>query len=260
MCGDLTQAVTFAKERLRVERETGTVSTLVNAMTDLAYVLRRTGPTGEMFDALRQGYDTALQWNQHASARECAQRIASLLEDEELEGSAEWMRLSEECSENSEVYASFSHNADAIRIALREQRLADARSLLETGFEWEWLSHRRGWLAAVTGLRIRLLIAEGAPPTDLEPHVAKMLELYPMIGGLGRQDYEIAALEKGLAYIGDQATARKCLVDYISARRRDLVPLSSELTRIVKIYGLAGSPSTPMLVDPANDAALYGPG
>jgi DNA-binding SARP family transcriptional activator len=243
MCGDLKQAVSFAKERVVVEREAGTVSTLVNSLTDLAYVLRRTGPEEEMFDALRQGYDTALHWKHYASARACAQRIASLLEDEEIEGSVEWMRLSAECFDATEVYASFSYNADAARIALREGRLTEARSLLETGFDWEWLSHRRIWLAAVTGLRIRLLVAEAAVPAAVAPPVTKMLELYPTIAALGRQDYEIGALEKGLSYLGEKATARECLIDYVCRRRRDLTPLSIELSGILQRYGLTAQSS-----------------
>jgi len=239
MCGDLTRAVRFAKERVVLEKEVGTVSTLVNALTDLAYVLRRTGPREEMFAALRQGYDTSLQSNLYASARACAQRIASLLEDEELEGSAEWMRLSAECFDSSEIYACFSYNADAARIALREKRLGEARSLLETGFDWEWLRHRRYWMAAVIGLRIRLLVAEGAPATTVKPEVAKLFELYPTIAGLGRQDYEICALEQGLDYVGERETARKCLIDYAGSRRRDLTPLSGELAKTLNRYGLA---------------------
>jgi hypothetical protein len=239
MCGDLTQAVPFARERVVLEKEAGTVSSLVNALTDLGYVLRRTGPREEMFAALRQGYDIALHSKLYASARACAQRIASLLEDEGLEGSGEWMKLSAECLDSSEVYAGFSFNADAVRIALREGRLRDARDLLESGFDWEWLRHRRIWLAAVIGLRIRLLVAERGPAPLLKLDVEKMLELYPTIAGLGRQDYEIGALEQGLAYLGDRDTARRYLVDYTSGRRRDLTPLSTELARVTKSYGLA---------------------
>jgi hypothetical protein len=87
MCGDLRKGVDFAKERVAFERREGTPITLVNAITDLAFVLRCAGPVEEMFEALREGYDTAIEHKHFAAARECAEPHASKPEDEAPPGS-----------------------------------------------------------------------------------------------------------------------------------------------------------------------------
>jgi len=239
MCGDLRQALSFAQERLDFEQRDGSISFLINAMTDLSFVLRRTGPFEEALDILRKAYETAEQYKHYAAARDCAERFASILEDEGREGYSEWRRLAAACGEDRRgVLSPFSAHFDSVRSALRDNRLEDARRELEIGFDWEWLEERRIWLAAATGLQIRLLVAEGAPATEIEMPVNRMLELYSVTAELGRQDYEIGGLLVGLEYVGDYSTASTCLKDYLSRKRRDLTQPGKELMDAAERYGL----------------------
>jgi len=239
MCGDLRQALFFAKERLAFEQRDGSISSLINAMTDLSFVLRRTGPFEEAVDVLREAYEIAEQHKHHAAARDCAERAASILEDEGREGYSEWRRLAAACGEDRRGgLTPFSAHFDLARSAIRDNRLEDARRELEVGFDWERLAERRIWLAAATGLQIRLLIAEAASATEVKLPVNKMLELYSVTAGLGRQDYEIGGLLMGLEYVGEYSTASNRLNDYLSRKRRDLTAPNKELMDAAKRYGL----------------------
>jgi hypothetical protein len=239
MCGDLRQAVRFAKERVAYERAEGTPLLLVHAITDLVHVLRRAGTVEEMFDTLREGYTTAMEHKLFANARDCAEKLGSLLEDEESPGSEVWMeRAVTGPSTPHDLRGNFSFLADTTRIAIREKRLDDARRYLDQGFDWEWVSRRRAWHAVLIALRIRLLIAERATLPEISPHVRKLRDLYGSIAGLGKQDYEIASLAQGFVYIGEHSHARDLLGDYVAHTRRDLTPLSRELTAIVRSFGI----------------------
>jgi len=234
MCGDLRRGLDFAKERLAFERVQGLTIPLLNAMSDLAFVLRRTGPVDEMLAVFREAYATAIEHKDYAMARDCAEKLGSVLEDEDLPGAKEWMDRSLENGKFSEeIHASFSFNADSARIALRENRLDDARWILDNGFDWTWLISRQMWLAVANGLRIRLLIAEQADVTDLLPHVDELRRQYSVWAGLGRQDYELAGLVRGLIYTGHDAEARTYLEDFVLKTRRDLTPPSAELESLI---------------------------
>ncbi|HJQ54552.1 MAG TPA: AAA family ATPase [Gemmatimonadaceae bacterium] len=240
MCGDLRRAAKIAKQRLQLERREGTVSSILAAMGDLAFVLSRSGPNEEMFVVLRDAYATAVRHNHYAAARQYAERIGSLIEDNQGPDASEWMRLAAECKgDRPELRTSFSFNADSVRIALREGRLEDARHLLDTGFDWEWLGQRRIWMVVATGLAIRLLIAERAPKNEVEREVTRMLALTAFTAILGRQDYEIVGLVQGLVYIDRRATAERVLEEYLGRQRRDLTPLTKELSSIVDTWGIA---------------------
>lgn len=258
MCGDLRQAVRFAKERVAFEREEGTIVMLVNAITDLAFVLRRAGPAEEMFEALQEGYVKAIEHKYFAAARDCAEKFGSLLEDEESPGSAEWMeRAKAGASDIRDLHSNFAYNADAARIALRENRLDDARRHLDNDFDWEWVSCRRSWHAALLGLRIRLLIAQRSPTAAIAPHIETMRTLYGSTARLGRQDYELAALAKGLVYTDEPTQAKAYLEDYIAHTRRDLTPLSREITAIARSFGM--TPPGCAGLDPTPDYDAFRP-
>lgn len=242
MCGDLRQALVFAKQRLEYERQEGTISSLINSMTDLSFVIRRTGPAQEALDVLRRAYTIAEKHKHYGAARDCAERVATMLEDDGRQGYAEWKRLAAACKGAASVgHTPFSSHFDSVRIALRDNRLEDARRELDNEFDWNWLSERRIWLAAGTGLQIRLLVAERAPAGEVQLHVNRMLELYKVTAVLGMQDYEIGGLVTGLRYLGERQAVKEYLDDYILRKRRDLTPLSRELAEIGAEYGQAGT-------------------
>ena len=236
MCGDLQEALRFAKERVAFERTQGTSSLLTHAMTDLAFVLRRTGPDEEILRVLRETYDTAVEHKIFASARDSSERIAAFLVDTRRPGAEEWMRrATERQGDGPELHITFSLNAYRTRVALRENRLRDAKTILECDFDWGWLRNRRGWLAAVLALRVRLRIAEGAEREEMGPDVDELKELYEFNAPLGGQDYEIAALCDGLLHTGRRGDAEEYLDDYLSKKRRDLTRYSRELAEVSAI-------------------------
>jgi hypothetical protein len=251
MCGDLCKGLWLARERVAFERAQGVAlpifsagcqgitSPILSAMSDLGYVLRRTGPREEMLRILREGYDLAIQYNHYAMARDYAEKIGSSLQDDELPGAEEWMqRAVENGMFAKELHSSFSFNADSTRAALRANRLDEARRLLENGFDWDWLRERHMWLAVARALRIRLLIAEKASASDALSDVQELRDLYNSTSRLGRQDFEVVTLVQGLVYVGERSQAKWYLEDYLSRTRRDLTPLNAELRRIVEQMGM----------------------
>jgi DNA-binding SARP family transcriptional activator len=235
MCGDLLRGVSLAKERVSVERIEGNPFMLANALSDLAFVLRRTGPDTELELTLREAYDIAIQQKLFAASRDYAERIAAFLFDGERQGVETWMqRAVKSYGDAPAVQVSFSVRAYFARIALLQNRVADAESILDREFDWELLRHRRGWLAAALALRIRTKIARRASVEELGRDVEELRQLYSAVASLGCQDSEVAGMCAGLLYIGERATADKYLEDYLSNRRRDLTPYLTELTSVCR--------------------------
>jgi DNA-binding SARP family transcriptional activator len=233
MCGDLRRAVGLAKERVSAERKEGTPFNLANALSDLAFVLRRTGPDEETDAALREGYDFTIQHRLFAASREFAERIAAFLFDAGRQGAEIWMqRAVKSYGDAPAIRPTFAAQAHFARIALAQNRISDAELILDHEFDWVWLHHRRGWLAAALALRIKAKIARKASFDEVSSSVEELRQLYSVVATLGCQDFEIAGLCAGLIYIGDQANADKYLGDYLYAGRRDLTPYLSELTSV----------------------------
>ena len=238
MCGDLRQAVRFAKERIAFERDAGSSVQLINSMTDLAFVLRRAGPADEMVNVLSEAYDIALEHKDYASARECAGRIVSLAEDTRRGEIEEWTQQTiNRWRDFREVHSSFSFSAGLIRIALRTNCLAEARMRLESQIDWAWLKHRSVWFAAALALRVGLNIGEGSDGSTIVSDICELRKLYPITAGMGAQDFEIYALCNGLVYLNQQAEAKSYLVDYLLNRRRDLTEYSADLAAIARLLG-----------------------
>jgi hypothetical protein len=234
MRGDLRQAVGFAKERVAFERAEGSSLLLSNAMSDLAFVLRRVGPFEDMISVLREAYDTAILQKHYATARECAGRIAALIEDTHLDSTQgtleEWMELGLAASvDHWDPHNDFSLNASLARAALHKGRVKEARQIIETEFDWDWLEHRGSWHAAALALRVRLLMAEQSKVADIAPHIDRLRHLFSRIAGLGGQDYEVATLCDGLVYVGEHILAQQFFDDYTLNRRRDLTEFSQEM-------------------------------
>jgi DNA-binding SARP family transcriptional activator len=233
MCGDLREALRFARERVAFERAEGTPSLLITAMVDLASVLSRAGVEEEIAGVLREGYEIALQHKLFVASRNLAGKLVAFLVNTGRPGAAEWMQRADEChGESSEVQAAISRKAYFARIALAENRLGDARRILERELDWEWLRDRRGWLAASIALLIRVQIAQGARADEIEFNVEQLRQLYVVTATLGGQDYEVAALCAGLLYLKNGAAAETYLTDYLSHKRRDLSRYSKELTEV----------------------------
>jgi DNA-binding SARP family transcriptional activator len=233
MCGDLQEAVRFAKERVAFERVEARPSLLITGLTDLAFVLRRTGPEEEVGCVLREAYDIAIQIKLYAASRDNAERIVAFLVDSGRPGVETWMqRALESHGDAADVRVSFSINAILARIALHENRVGEAKRILESEIDWEWVRHRRGFLAAAIALRIRVQIALHAEKAEVGSSVAELRELYADTAMLGCQDFEIATLCVGLVYAGEQASAETHLTDYLTHARRDLTPYSRELTDV----------------------------
>jgi hypothetical protein len=233
MCGDLRKALGLAKERVSIERMEGKPLLLANALSDLAFVLRRTGPDAEIDATLREAFDITIQHKFFAASRDFAERIAAFLIDNSRHGVETWMqRAIKSYGDAPAVEVSFAIHAYRARIALLQNRISDAESILAHEFDWEPLRHRRGWLAAALALRIKTKIARNASVEELVPDVEEVRQLYSAVATLGCQDFEIAALCAGLIYMGEKASADKYLVDYLCNARRDLTPYLSELTSV----------------------------
>jgi len=233
MCGDLRRAVGFAKERVSAERKEGTPITVTSALSDLAFVLRRTGPDEETDATLREAYDFTIQHRLFAASRDLAERIAAFLIETGGQGVETWIqRAVNTYGDGPAIQPTFAVHGYFVRIALSQNRISDAESILDNEFDWEWLRNRRGWLASALALRIKTRIARKAGIEEVSPAVEELRQLYSVVATLGCQDFEIAALCAGLTYIGDKANADKYLVDYLCNGRRDLTPYLKELTSV----------------------------
>jgi hypothetical protein len=244
MCGSLQEALRLATERVACERAEGTTMQLTNAMGDLAFVLRRTGPESETVRVLSEAYEITHTKRLHTLARDFAARLAAFFVDVGRTGVEPWIsRAQTPHDEIAEVHIKFSHDAYRVKIALREKRVDDAERIV-AGFPWTWLQERRGWLAAAHALSLQSKLAHRAPIPEVEEDVRHLQNLYRTTAKLGGQDYEVASLCAGLAYIGDELAARLCLRDYLNSKRRDTIAYSRELQRICRAQKAWSSPGS----------------
>ena len=233
MCGDLREAVRFARERVAFERMEGTPWQLTEAMSNLAAALIRTGPAEETISVCREAYDIAIEHKLFVVARACAQMLVAVLFDNGRPGVTEWMHRANEChGEPLEAHTSLSLNAYSARIAFLENRLGDARKILEADLDWAWLRSRRGWLAATIALLIEVQIGQAESIEEIGPNLVELRQLYEHTSMLGGQDDEVAALCAGLIYIGEIESAHAYLTDYLVNKRRDLTQYSRKLAEI----------------------------
>ena len=235
MCGDLQEAIRFARERVRYERLEGTSLQLANALTDLAFVMRRTGPEDEILGVLYEAYEIGIKGKLYAANRDYAERIASFFVDTRRPGADQWIaRARESADELPQPNVLYSTIVTKARIALRQNRIDDAARLVNE-FELDWLKYRRGWLAAALGIRIRVALASKVEASELLAEVSELRSLYGVTAGLGGQDCEVASLCAGLKAIGDAEDARSLLRDYLSSKRRDLTPYLPELIEVCNL-------------------------
>jgi DNA-binding SARP family transcriptional activator len=241
MCGDLTHALTFARERIAWEKARGTSLQLTNAMSDLAFVLRRTGPEDEVIRVLSEAYEVAAAGKLHGASRDMAARLAAFLVDSGRPGAAQWVdRACESPGETLEMHISFSNSAYQVKLALSKNCIDDAARIVEHDFPWNSLRHRHGWLAAALALRVRVQIAQSIARADIRGDLNKLNELYEITAKLGGQDYEVASLCSGLLYVGEEQNARDLMRDYVSTKRRDCTPYARSLVEVCDILGLRG--------------------
>ena len=93
-------------------------------------------------------------------------------------------------------------------------------------------------------------MAEGSTAESVAREVETLRGLYSATAGLGRQDYEVSALIRGLLYVGNPARAKAQLEDFFHHTRRDLVPHSKELTELARSLGVAECRSASKPVPP----------
>jgi len=239
MCGDLREGVRFARARIALERTSGSVLQLANAMTDLAFALRRAGPEEEIPSVLEEAYNLGMSRKLYASARDYAERLASFLIDTGRPGYKLWMmRARESHGETLDASTLLSFNSYAARLALRQDRIDEAEKFFAELVDWDWLKDRHGWRAAIVALRIRLLLAKRSDPDQLAKDIEELQSLYDATCKLGGQDHEVSSLCAGLFYRGDTLAAKRYLIDYVTTKRRDLTPYSPELRATCQTLGV----------------------
>ena len=232
MVGDLTAAGSFAKERIAMERRSGSWLQLTNAISDLAYVLRRSGPPEEIHNVLAEAYEIAIARKLFAAASDYAERLAECMIDTDRALAELWLnRATQSHLESDQMQTAFSVGVVRTRLALWDGRLDDADRLINA-FRWDWLGDRHKCRAAALALRVRTHIARRHSVDCVFSDVNELRSLYERIARLGGEDYEISSLCSGLIYIGDQAAARTHLHDYVSSKRRERTPFSQELSEI----------------------------
>jgi hypothetical protein len=232
MVGDLTAAGSFAKERIAMERRSGSWLQLTNAISDLAYVLRRSGPPEEIHNVLAEAYEIAIARKLFAAASDYAERLAECMIDTDRALAELWLnRATQSHLESDQMQTAFSVGVVRTRLALWDGRLDDADRLINA-FRWDWLGDRHKCRGAALALRVRTHIARRHSVDCVFSDVNELRSLYERIARLGGEDYEISSLCSGLIYIGDQAAARTHLHDYVSSKRRERTPFSQELSEI----------------------------
>lgn len=232
MVGDLGDAVRFAKERIALERAEGTCLELSNAMSDLSFVLRRSGPSDEVPQVLTKAYALAISRKLFAVAREIADKLSSCLVETHEPTAPIWHeRAKQSPGEPRQIHTAFSVDVCEARFALSDDRPEDAEKLISQ-FPWDWLVDRYGLRGAAIALRLRTQIALKADPHRLSPDISELRSLYPRIARLGGQDYEVSSLCAALVYINETELARDYLIDYIAKQRRERTAYSPALKQI----------------------------
>jgi len=244
MCGDLDAARALARANVAFERTHGSPTLLIFALGDLSFVLRRTGPVEEITATLYEAYDIAVRHRLPAAAQEIAGRIAAFCLDADRPEAREWLEraiLANTASPDSNTICTLLEYR--ARIAIIEERLSDAQSLMAGKMDLEWLKDRRGWYAASVAVIVRIMIAQQVGAAELAPYVEKLEELFRFTASLGGQDYEVASLYFGLQYLNKHIAAESYALDYVRNKRRDKLPLPNEWDSITTIIGQGGASS-----------------
>ena len=232
MVGDLTDAVRFAKERIALERANGTWPELHNAMSDLGYVLRRSGPSEETTRVLAEAYELAISRKLFAVARDSADKLRSFLTEVDQPAARIWHeRAKQSHGEPRQMATTFSIDVYEARFALSDNRPEEAERLIRE-FPWDCLVDRYGLRAAAIALRLRTQIALRANPSSLLADIKELRSLYARVAAIGGQDYEVSSLCTALLYVGDTDLARDYMVDYIANKRRELTSPSPPLQHV----------------------------
>jgi hypothetical protein len=241
MCGDLDKARAQAKENVAFERAHGSPRLLILALADLSYVLRRTGPIEEIMPSLCEAYELALRDRLPGAAQEMAARIAGFCLDSDQSDAGEWVERGLTVNTTNPDPQTLSNLSEyKARIAIDENRLSVAQSLMAGKTNLAWLEDRRGSHAACVAVIVRLMIAQHAGAAQLAPYVETLKNLYEFTAGVGGQDYEVASLYFGLQCLNKDSEAETYAIEYIQERRRDNLPLPREWNGIRARLGTGG--------------------
>lgn len=233
MCGDLDKARAQARENVAFERAHGSPTLLLFALGDLSFVLRRTGPIEEIMTTLCEAYAIAVRHKLPLAAQDMAARIAGFCLDRDQSEAAEWLERGIAINTTNPDPQILSTLSDyKARMAVDENRLSDAQSLMAGKADLEWLKDRRGWHAASVAIIVRLMISQRAGAAQLAPYVETLESLYEFTATVGGQDYEVASLYFGLRYLDKDSEAESYAIEYIENRRRDKLPLPVEWNSI----------------------------
>ena len=258
MCGDLDAARARARTNVAFERIHGSPKLFLYALADLSLVLTRTGPVEEITATLYEAYDIAVRHRLPTAVQEMAGRITAFCFDADRPEAREWLEraiLANTASPDPHTICTLTEYR--ARIAIIENRLSDAQTLMAGKIDLEWLKDRRGWYAASLAIVVRIMIAQRVGVAELSPYVEELEELFKFTASLGGQDYEVASLYFGLQYLNKHIAAESYAVDYVRNKRRDKLPLPNEWDRISTItgQGCASSFHSESLASPARVTA-----
>lgn len=239
MCGDLDKARAQARENVAFERVHGSSTLLISALADLSFVLRRAGPIEEIMTTLCEAYELALRDRLPAAAQEMAARIAGFCLDRDQSAASEWLERGLSINMTKLDPQTLSNLSEfKARIAIDENRLSDAQTLMAGKTDSAWVKERRGWHAASVAVIVRLMIAQRAAADQLAPYVQTLEDLFEFTAGVGGQDYEVASLYFGLKYLKKDSAAGAYALEYVQSRRRDSLPLPREWNHIRASLGM----------------------
>ena len=245
MVGNLRNAVQFAKERISMERQVGNWVQVATAIADLVYVLRLAGPFEEIPGLLEEAYALAVSRKLFGAARDYAARLCAVLVELRRPDALLWLqRAKESHGETAQLQIAFTAAVSTARLALVEGQISEAAGLLNA-LPWEWLADRHGSRMAAIAVRARIRMGMNAYEAELLKDIDEMQALYPRVSRIGGQDYEVSSLCLSLMYVGRASDARKYLTDYVSSKRREIVPVSRDLEEVALL--LAVGPQTAQL-------------
>jgi hypothetical protein len=244
--GDASTSAAAARELLALTERTLPPQHQLASLIDCAGALRRTGLAGEaevVYEAVFRMSVSLQAFDFSADA--CHRLIEIYSESGDLAHAASWVsRYQQLRRPKAELRSQRNLRLAIARVYLAQQRWRDAAGLIDTPKANPlWKDAVTMFRSGALAMKIRLEIGRQTSPSDVAKWVAELAPLNACLRATGAQDYETYSLYLGYRYTGQTEAAGSFLTVYAEHERRDVAPLSPEISR--ELERLSATPVTP---------------
>lgn len=230
VAGDLTHVRPTVDQLIAAARQSNIQPGMVRTMINAAHALRRAGHIEEARSLLGEAFASAQASKLAYRAADTAYHLIQLSAGaNELDEAEHWAERCLALAAPDDGRLAREVGIWHVRIALArgytERAAARLAEIKQPSFEDTVTCVRSSALA----VHVRLAVAVGTPPADLEAPAERLFEAYLQLRGLGGYDFETSSLALALRYMGRHECAARVLREYINEYRRERGSYADEL-------------------------------